>query len=226
LFLLVFFEFKSFWSSPFLFASVLSITVGSISALFQKRIKRLFAYSTISHTGFILLGVVAASPDSTNSLIFYVLIYSALTVLLFSLLIFAIVTQKNFPAYIANWTSSSLRNYVFVISLTVVLFSIAGIPPLAGFFSKLSILLSIVMDQFYVTALVIVIISSIASFYYIRLIKSFFFVKTRKNNFWIASSKRQGLELNVGLLMFFNLAFATHPELISLMSSTLSFSIF
>jgi NADH:ubiquinone oxidoreductase subunit 2 (subunit N) len=85
-----------------MFASVLSIVIGSISAIYQKRLKRLFAYSTVSHTGFILLGIACVSVDSTSSLIFYVVIYSALTILLFSLLIFSIITQKNFPAFIAN----------------------------------------------------------------------------------------------------------------------------
>jgi NADH:ubiquinone oxidoreductase subunit 2 (subunit N) len=102
LFLLVFFDLNTISSSVFLFTSVLSIIVGSVSAIFQKRLKRLFAYSTISHTGFILLGIAAASVDSANSLVFYIMVYSVLTILLFSLLIFSIITQSNFPAYIAN----------------------------------------------------------------------------------------------------------------------------
>jgi NADH-quinone oxidoreductase subunit N len=210
------------WSPFLFFASVLSIAVGSVSAIYQKRLKRLFAYSTIAHTGFILLGVACASADSMSSLIFYIVIYSGLTILLFSLLIFAITTQSNFPAFIANWTSSGTRNYVFIISFTLVLFSIAGVPPLAGFFSKLLILLSLITQEYYVTGLVIVIISSIASFYYIRLIKTFFFVKTSKNNFWISTTKRHGSEFNIGCLMCLNLMFCLYPELLSLISTTLS----
>jgi NADH:ubiquinone oxidoreductase subunit 2 (subunit N) len=145
---------------------------------------------------------------------------------LFSLLILAVITQSHFPAYIANWTSSGTRNYVFIISFTLTLFSISGIPPLAGFFSKLMILLSLITQEYYVTGLVIVIISSIASFYYIRLIKTFFFVKTGKNNFWISTSKRQGVEFNIGLLLFINLTFCLYPELLSLISTTLSLVLF
>jgi NADH-quinone oxidoreductase subunit N len=102
LFLVVFFDFQDLWSPLFLFASILSIIVGSVSAIYQKRLKRLFAYSTIAHTGFILLGIACASVNSASSLIFYVIIYAFLTVLMFSLLLFAIITQVNFPAYIAN----------------------------------------------------------------------------------------------------------------------------
>jgi NADH-quinone oxidoreductase subunit N len=95
LFLLVFIGFNSVWSPFLFFASVLSIAVGSVSAIYQKRLKRLFAYSTISHTGFILLGIACASADSMSSLIFYIVVYSGLTILLFSLLIFARPTQSN-----------------------------------------------------------------------------------------------------------------------------------
>jgi NADH-quinone oxidoreductase subunit N len=102
MFLFLFIDFTFLWSPLLLFSGVLSIFVGSISALYQKRLKRLFAYSAVSHTGFVLLGVAAASPDSAKSVIFYVIIYAALTVLLFSLLIFVITTQRNFPTYIAN----------------------------------------------------------------------------------------------------------------------------
>jgi NADH:ubiquinone oxidoreductase subunit 2 (subunit N) len=145
---------------------------------------------------------------------------------MFSLLLFAIITQVNFPAYIANWTSSGLRNYTFVISFTLVLFAIAGIPPLAGFFSKFLILLSIVTQEYYVTSLLIVIISSIASFYYIRLIKTFFFVKSSKNNLWISTVKRQSSEFNIGLLLFLNLVFAIYPGFLLNLSNTVSLALF
>jgi NADH-quinone oxidoreductase subunit N len=81
---------------------VLSIAIGSLSAIYQKRLKRLFAYSTVAHTGFILLGVVASSPESAKTLVFYLLIYSGLTVLLFSLLIFAIISTSRFPSYLSS----------------------------------------------------------------------------------------------------------------------------
>jgi NADH-quinone oxidoreductase subunit N len=225
LFLVIFYDFSFFWAPLFLFASVSSIAVGSLSALYQKRLKRLFAYSTISHTGFILLGIVAASPDSVNSLIFYVVIYSGLTVLLFSLLIFSIISVTNFPVYLSNWTSAGLKNYTFVISFTLVLFSIAGIPPLAGFFSKFLILLSLVSQEYFTTSIVIVVISSVACFYYIRLIKTFFFVKSSKNSFWISMPKRQGMEVLIGLLLFLNLAFVFRPELLSNFSTLVGLSL-
>jgi len=225
IFLLIFYDFASFWSSFFLFSSLLSIAVGSLSAIYQKRLKRLFAYSTVAHTGFILLGVVAASPDSVKTLIFYLMIYSVLTILLFSLLIFAIISIVRFPGYLASWTSSGLKNYVFVMSFALTLFSIAGIPPLAGFFSKFLILFSFISQEYLLTSVTIVLISSVACFYYIRLIKTFFFVKSSKNSFWISSTKRQHSEYIIGTLLFFNMFFVFRPELFSSFSTLISITL-
>lgn len=225
LFLLVFCDYSELWGPFFLFASVLSIAVGSLSAIYQKRLKRLFAYSTIAHTGFILLGVVGASPDSIKTLTFYVVIYSGLTLLLFSLLIYAVLSVSGFPAYLATWTASGLKNSVFVISFTFVLFSIAGIPPLAGFFSKFLILLSFVSQEYYVTSVIIVLISSVACFYYIRLIKTFFFVKFSKNSFWISTPKRQHSEYLIGAFSFLNIFFVFRPELLSFFSTLVGISL-
>jgi NADH-quinone oxidoreductase subunit N len=102
IFLFSFIDFNSIWSFAFLGAAVGSIAFGSISALFQKRVKRLFAYSTIAHTGFILLGIVVATPDSEKALIFYVVTYSLITILLFSLLIYSTKASNIYPKYLAN----------------------------------------------------------------------------------------------------------------------------
>jgi NADH:ubiquinone oxidoreductase subunit 2 (subunit N) len=106
-----------------------------------------------------------------------------LTILLFSSLIFSTLTKNSSPKYLANLTSLGIKNYLFAISFALILFSIAGIPPLAGFFSKFFILLSVVAEKFYITSIIIIFISSVACFYYIRLIKIFFFTKTSKNAF-------------------------------------------
>jgi len=85
-----------------LIAGLASIAFGSVAALFQKRMKRLFAYSTIAHTGFILFGILLATPSSVQALTFYVVVYFLLTVLLFSLLIYATNVSKIFPKYVLN----------------------------------------------------------------------------------------------------------------------------
>jgi NADH-quinone oxidoreductase subunit N len=96
------FDFLPIIQQLLLIASLMSISIGTFSAIYQKRIKRLFAYSTISHTGFILLGVLASSAESSKATITYIIIYSFLTVLLFSLLILAAISTNNHPKYLAN----------------------------------------------------------------------------------------------------------------------------
>jgi NADH-quinone oxidoreductase subunit N len=102
IFLVIFGDLQPFLQPLLILASILSISIGSLSALFQKRVKRLFAYSTISHTGFVLLGIVSFSPEAIKSTIFYILVYTVLTVLLFSFLISAVISTQKFPGYLAS----------------------------------------------------------------------------------------------------------------------------
>jgi len=177
----VLFEYNSIWSLLIGFSGVLSIIIGSFSAIYQKRLKRLFAYSTIAHTGFILLAFLCCSLESSKSLIFYIIIYSCLTITTFGILINASSSTTIQPKYLINLSAIGSKNYIFAVTFALNILAVAGIPPLAGFFSKFFILLSVIGAEYYFTALAIVFFSSIACFYYIRLIKIMFFVKDSKN---------------------------------------------
>jgi NADH-quinone oxidoreductase subunit N len=163
------------------FSGLLSIFFGSISALYQKRIKRLFAYSTIAHTGFILLAFLSCSLESAKALVFYVIIYSCLSIALFALLINASVGAPIQPKYLINLSALGSKNHIFAVSFGLTVLAIAGIPPLAGFFSKLFILIALIGAKYYFVSLCVIALSSIACFYYIRLVKIVFFVKQSKN---------------------------------------------
>lgn len=226
LFYFLFSEFQTFSNVFFIYCSLGSIFVGSISALYQKRIKRLFAYSTITHTGFILLAILATSIESVKAIVFYIIIYSLLTVLLFSTLIYSVVTTNNYPKYLINWTSLCLKNYIYAITFTFILFSIAGVPPLAGFFSKFFVLFSVIAQEYYLIGVFVIVLSSIACFYYIRLIKIFFFSKTGKNDFWLSSTTTTNNEIIIGCLMLFNTCFFINPDLLSNFSTSVALSLF
>jgi len=208
-----------------MFTCVCSIAIGTFSALYQKRIKRLFAYSTISHTGFILLGMAACTVESSKAVIIYLILYSALTILLFSLLIYSVITAKQFPIYMVSLKSLGINNYVFAITLTLTILSIAGIPPLAGFFSKLFVLLTAISNGHIVLATIIVLLSSVACFYYIRLVKIFFFSNSVKNSLWLSQPVRQNTENCIAMLSLFNLFFVIRPDLISHYATVVCFSI-
>jgi NADH:ubiquinone oxidoreductase subunit 2 (subunit N) len=219
------FDHFELWSPFFLLASIASIAVGSFSAIYQKRVKRLFAYSTISHTGFILLGLLVGTPESVKALTFYIIVYAFLTILLFSLLIYSSISSNNSIKYIANWTSVGFKNYFFTACFTLTLFSIAGIPPLAGFFSKFFVLLSIVGNEYYISSIVIILLSGISCFFYIRFIKIFFFTKTSKYSFWLSNSTKQNTEIIISLFLLFNICFFIFPNTLTNLSTIIGFAL-
>lgn len=152
-------------------SSILSMLIGSIGALNQTKIKRLIAYSAISHVGFILLGIIPGTIYGIQATIMYTLIYIIMGIASFT---FIISVFKN-TNYISELSGLGRKNAVLASSFALVLFSIAGIPPLAGFFSKYLILLEALGNNLILLAIIGVLSSSIAIFYYIRIIKWMFF---------------------------------------------------
>jgi NADH-quinone oxidoreductase subunit N len=222
----VLYDFSYIWSLIIGSSAVFSIIIGSISALYQKRIKRLFAYSTIAHTGFILLAFLACSLESAKALVFYVIIYSCLTIALFATLINASVGTTIQPKYLINLASIGYRNYIFSVTFALIILAIAGIPPLAGFFSKFFILLAVIGAKYYFVSLIVIFFSSIACFYYIRLVKIVFFVKDSKNSLWITHTSKQNTEFLIGLFLFVILCYFLHPNLFIDLSIVMGLTLF
>ena len=220
-FFLVLGDFSDIWIPLTVSCSFFSIVIGSFYALYQKRMKKLFAFSTIAHTGFIMLGLCSFSPEGGKSLITYLIIYSVLSILTFSILIYISSSNSKFPYYLANFTSFGVKNTNMAICFSLLLLSIAGIPPLAGFFSKFYVLYAFVSQGYIILTVLTVIISSIACFYYIRLIKTFFFTKESKNSFWVSSASRRNTEVAIGTTMVINLLFFIFPGLITAIADTL-----
>jgi len=214
LFHFVFYDIFIAFSNFFLFSSLTSIGIGSIAAIYQKRIKRLLGYSTINHTGFILLAITMPSAEATKILSFYIVIYTIITLLLFALLIYCSISTKKSLKYLTNWSSFYIKNSIFTIAFAFALFSVAGIPPLAGFFSKFFVLLSVISHKYYLTAILIITLSSIGCFYYIRLIKIFYFIGDRKNADWISNINKFNTELVISSFLMFNICFFFKPTLL------------
>lgn len=188
-----FFDFS--WKTILLLSSLLSLIIGSVLGLTQFRIKRLFAYSTISHVGFILLALSVHSVESIQSFIFYLLQYSisnlnAFIILVsigFSLYIYVyedkedkenLIDKNNSPVQLINQLKGYFHINPFIaISLSITIFSFIGIPPIIGFFAK-QMILSAALDNGYVfMALIAIITSVIGAGYYLNLIKQIFFYK-------------------------------------------------
>jgi NADH-quinone oxidoreductase subunit N len=105
-----------------------------------------------------------------------------LTITTFSILINTAAATATSPKYMINFSGIGYKNYIFATSFGLTILAVAGIPPLAGFFSKLFILISTIGANYYFTTMIVIIFSSISCYYYIRLVKILFFVKGQKNN--------------------------------------------
>jgi len=149
--------------------------VGTLGAMKQQNIKRFMGYSSISHIGFILIGVVSSISFGILALELYIIIYIIMSIIIFGALLSSKINEKEIED-IAQFQGLGTNHKVLAASLVIVLFSLAGIPPLAGFFSKLLILCSAILDGLFSLAIIAVTFSVIATFYYVRFIKEFYFM--------------------------------------------------
>ena len=187
IFMINFQEYYHLLQKIILYSSIFSLFVGSLGALRQIKWKRFIAYSSITHVGFILLGYLSNNNFSFFCIFLYTFIYIITTISLFA---FTLSLRKNnfFKSYqsryISDVTGLSVLNPILSLMLVVIFFSMAGIPPLSGFFTKTFILFNILQNGIYGTAILAILFSCITSFYYIRIIKTVYFVKPRKLPFF------------------------------------------
>ena len=168
-------NFVDSWSQIIIFVSFSSILVGSIVAIWQKNIKRLIAYSSIAHMGFATLALVTGNKADLNSILIYMVIYILANIGFFSCLInIQNKSDKNIEN-VSDLAGLSISNPGLAISIALYMFSFAGIPPLAGFFAKYYIFISLINEGFIILATAALTASVIGAFYYIRFIKVMFF---------------------------------------------------
>jgi NADH-quinone oxidoreductase subunit N len=162
------------WQMILVFLSIASMLFGAIAAIGQKNIKRLIAYSSIGHIGYVLAGVASASNDGIQSSVIYLTIYIVMNLGLFSCLLM-LRRNDNYYESIDDLSGLSKNHPILSFSLLVILFSLAGIPPLAGFFAKFYIFKAVIEQSMYFLAIVGLLSTVIAAFYYLRIIKIIYF---------------------------------------------------
>jgi NADH-quinone oxidoreductase subunit N len=162
------------WQQVLWFVSALSMLVGSFAGLAQSNIKRLIAYSSIGNMGYALVGLVVASAAGITSMVVYLAIYMVMTIGLFAVLLM-LSRQSVIVTKLEDFAGLSKQHPMLAYALAIILFSLAGIPPLAGFFGKLFIFQSAIAGEFYILAVLGVLTSVVSAYYYIRLIKIMFF---------------------------------------------------
>ena len=162
------------WTQVIYALSLLSMLVGAFAALAQDNIKRLLAYSSIGNMGYALVGVVAASPAGVSAVLLYLVIYMFMTAGVFAIIL-SMRRGDVMVLKIKDLAGLSQTKPVLAYGMAIFMFSMSGIPPLAGFFGKLMIFQAAISSELYVLATVGVLSSVVAAFYYLRIIKVMFF---------------------------------------------------
>jgi len=164
------------WSQMLMVLAVASMALGNIVAIAQTNFKRMLAYSTISHVGFILLGILSATANGYASAMFYTLTYAITAAVAFGVLL--VLNRKGFEAEeISHLSGLNDSNPWYAALLAIAMFSMAGVPPTVGFYAKLTVLQSVVQIDMVWLAIVAVLFSVIGLFYYLRIIKVMYFDK-------------------------------------------------
>ena len=180
------------WQMIIVFLSIASMLFGAIAAIGQTNIKRLIAYSSIGHIGYTLAGLATGSNEGIQSSIVYISIYIIMNLALFSCLL---MLKRNNEYYeeIEDLSGLSKNHPLLSLSLLIILFSLAGIPPLAGFFAKFYIFKAVLEQSMYFLAIVGLLSTVVAAFYYLRVIKIIYFDKEKEkydqdHNIWLKFS--------------------------------------
>jgi NADH-quinone oxidoreductase subunit N len=162
------------WQQIIVFVSLASMVLGAFAALVQTNIKRLMAYSSIGHIGYALVGLAAGTETGVRAVLVYMAIYLAMNVGAFGCIL-AMRRQERMVEEIADLAGLSRTRPLMALALAVFMFAMAGIPPLSGFFGKLYVFLAAVEAELYGLAVIGVLSSVVAAYYYLRIVKLMYF---------------------------------------------------
>lgn len=162
------------WQQIIYFVSAASMIVGAFAGLRQENIKRLLAYSSIGHVGYALMGLVAGSLAAISSLLFYMVVYMIMTIGAFGVIIYLRNHNRSLEK-MEDFAGLSKDQPVIALIMALIMFSMAGIPPLAGFIGKFVVFKSVIDTGFYWLAIIGVLTSVVSAYYYLRVIKTMYF---------------------------------------------------
>ena len=162
------------WQQIVVFVSIASMVLGAFAAIGQRNIKRLMAYSSIGHMGFALVGLAAATPEGVQGVLVYMTIYVAMTLGTFAVIL-AMRRDGMLVENISDLAGLARTQPAMAFFLAMLLFSLAGIPPLAGFFAKFYVFLAAIKAGLYVLAVIGVLTSVVGAYYYLTIIKIMYF---------------------------------------------------
>lgn len=202
LFFYTFYDFISIWQELFLICAVISMVWGSLAALSQTKIKRLMAYSGIVNIGYMLIGVASGTITSIVGLLVYLFIYVIMTIGFFSFMLgVQNYKTKSLNVYLLDLTNIGKTNVSLGLAVTMILFSMVGLPPLAGFFGKMYLFFAAMNSSLYIAGIIGVLSSVVAAFYYIRLIKLMFFESSKTFTLYKEMDQLNAYVLSISLFL-------------------------
>ena len=162
------------WQTIIIFISIASMILGAVVAIGQKNLKRLLAYSSIGHIGYALAGVATGNVSGYQSAIVYISIYVIMNIGIFSCL-YLLKKDGEYKENISDLSGVSKKHPLLAISFLIILFSLAGIPPLGGFFAKFYVFSAVLEQKMYALAIIGLLTTVISAFYYLKIIKIIYF---------------------------------------------------
>lgn len=194
------------WQQIVVFVSIASMALGSFAAIGQKNIKRLMAYSSIGHMGFALVGLAAGTQQGAQGVLVYIAIYVAMTLGTFAIIL---AMKRNGQAVetISDFAGLSRTNPLLAFFFAMFLFSLAGIPPLAGFFAKFYVFLAAINSGLFTLAVIGVVTSVVGAFYYLTIVKVMYFDEPKQ----AMEPMRGELRLVLAIAGVFNILFFVYP---------------
>jgi NADH-quinone oxidoreductase subunit N len=206
------------WQPIIIFVAIASMLVGALGAIMQKNIKRLLAYSSIGHIGYMLMGLAVSSPEAVKAILIYLAIYIAAVIGAFAFIM--AVKQSHHSADSADkkpledieTLSGLVKSMPFIaVAMAILLLSMAGIPPFAGFFGKFFIFKTVIDAGLINLAIIGAVSAVISAYYYLRIIKIMFFDEVQEN---FNKSTAMPIIYVLALAALFNLAFFVKPTLL------------
>jgi len=209
------------WQQILVFVSIASMGLGAFGAIGQHNIKRLMAYSSIGHMGFALIGLAAATAEGVEGVLVYMAIYLAMTLGTFAVIL-AMRREGHMVEGIGDLAGLARTNPAMAFFLAVLLFSLAGIPPLAGFFAKFYVFLAAIKAGLFALAVIGVVTSVVGAYYYLAIVKIMYFDEPAKP----FAPMPYELKIVLAVAGLFNLLFIAYPGPLIAAATTAAKSLF